>query len=91
MGPLPNGNYCLAVIDQRSRYPVVAFTSITNATNCIQILNEIFAAYGYPEKVTTDNGPPFFSIQLKDYFQSRSIIHHRITLLWPRANGEANV
>ena len=37
LGPLPNGNYCLALIDQRSRYPIVAFTTLTNAISLIKV------------------------------------------------------
>ena len=34
--PLPNGKYCLVLIDQRSRYPNVAFKTSTNATSLIK-------------------------------------------------------
>ena len=35
----------------------------------------------------TDNGPPWNSAEIKQYFKSRGIKHKKITPLWPRANG----
>ena len=56
LGPLPNGKYILAMMDQRSRYPVVAFTNSTSAKNLISIFNRVFSYFGYPENIISDNG-----------------------------------
>ena len=65
LGPLPKGKYFLVLINQRSRYPVVAFTTSANATSLIKV----FAQYGLPDKVITDIGPPFTSTNVKNYFK----------------------
>ena len=88
LGPLPNGKYLLVIIDQRSKYPVVAITSSTSAKNLISIFDKTFSHFGYPENVVTDNGPPFKSNDVKNYMREKAIAHRRITPLWPQANGE---
>ena len=77
--PLPNGKYCLVLIEQRTRYPFVAFTTSTDATSLIKVLENIFAQYGLADRVVTDSGPPFTSTNVKNYFKSRIMYHHKIT------------
>ena len=42
-GPLTDGKYVLAMIGQRSRYPVIAVTSSTSAMSLIKILAQVFS------------------------------------------------
>ena len=49
----------------------------------------MFATHGYPEKLKSDNGPPFKSHALKEFFTEKGITHHRVTPRWPEANGLA--
>lgn len=49
----------------------------------------IFSLFGYPSEVVTDNGPPWDSTDLANYFKSRNIKHHPSIPLWPRSNGQA--
>ena len=85
MGPLPNGKYVLAMIDQCSRYPVIA---VTNSMSPIKILMQVFSQYGLPLKIISDNGLLFTSCELKCYFSKHSIQHQKITPHWFQANGE---
>ena len=88
LGPLSNGKYRLVLIDQRSRYPIVAFMTFTVATSLIRFLENVFAQYGSPDRVVTDNGPPLSSTNVQDYFKSKRIYHEKITPRWARANAE---
>ena len=89
LGPLPLSNkYVLVIIDQRSRYPEIEFLSSTSATQLITALHRVFATYGNPHKVVTDNGPPFQSKTLREFMDAQGIQHHRITPLWPQVNGQ---
>ena len=88
MGPLPHGKYVLAMIDQRSRYPVIAVTSSTSTISLIKILTQVFSQYDLPLKTISDNVSLFTSCELKSHFLKRSIQHQKITPLWPEANGE---
>ena len=58
-GPFPSGHYVLVVIDIYSRYPEIEILKSTAAPKVIPKLDITFARHGIPEKVTTDNGPPF--------------------------------
>ena len=60
----------------------------TAANAVIPKLDRIFAAYGVPEVVKTDNGPSFNEhefAQLADYL---GFVFRKVTPLWPEANGE---
>ena len=50
LGPLPNGKYVFAIMDQRSRFPFAAVTASTSAKNLIKVFHVIFGQYGYPRK-----------------------------------------
>ena len=81
LGPFPNGSYILVMIDQRSKYPEIGFTSSKACNVLIPILERIFSIYGIPEIIVSDNGPPFQSHQLATYFRQKGITHHKITPL----------
>lgn len=49
----------------------------------------IFARQGIPEIVKTDNRPPFNGSMLARWSRTVGFHHTKITLLWPRANSEA--
>jgi hypothetical protein len=76
------------LMDEYSRFPIVNEMRTTNALNVIKKLDEIFSNFGFPEKVKSDNGPPFDAKILSDYFISHNVKHQFITPYWPRANGE---
>ncbi|XP_045210963.2 uncharacterized protein K02A2.6-like [Mercenaria mercenaria] len=66
-GPYPDGHYNLVVIDKRSRFPVVEHTTSTSAKVVIERLNRMFASYGIPERIESDNGPPFNSMEFANF------------------------
>lgn len=87
-GPFPSGDYLLVVVDDYSRFPEVEFVKSTAATTVIPRLDVIFARQGIPEKIRSDNGPPFNSESFKAFAEHLGFEHRRVTPLWPRANGE---
>ena len=88
-GPYPDGHYNLVVIDKRTRYPEVETTRSTSFKATKSKLKRIFATHGIPNKVETDNGPPFNSQEFQRFAQEEGFIHHKVTPDHPRANGEA--
>lgn len=52
-------------------------------------LKKVFAEYGTPEVLESDNGPPFNSRDFADFAMEEGFRHHKITPLHPQANGEA--
>ena len=77
----------LVAIDQYSPYPVVEIVSFTSANCTISALEKIFSEHGLPQRIASDNGPPFKSSQFSTYMKNSRITHNRITLLHPGANG----
>ena len=52
------------------------------------VLEKIFSIYGIPDNLISDNGPPFSSIEFRNYMIEKGVNHKRITPLWPQANGQ---
>ena len=87
-GPFPTGESIFVIIDSYSKFPEVEIMKKTTAPTVITKLERIFATHGLPTKVTSDNGPPFNSHVLSNYFKENGIIHHRVTPIRPQVNGE---
>ena len=90
LGPIPTGEYLLVVMDDYSRFPEVEVVTSTSSSCVIPKLDCIFARQGVPLIVKSDNGPPFNGEEFKKFASYLGFKHHRITLLWPRANGEVD-
>ena len=88
-GPYPDGHYNLVVIDKRTRYPEVEMVHSTATSLTKEKLKKIFATYGTPIQLESDNGPPFNSKEFAEFASQEGFKHHRVTPLHPRANGEA--
>ena len=66
LGPLPiSGETLFVLIDGRSRYQVTKIMKKTDASHLIPCLDEIFAIFGLPKEVISDNGPPFNSREIE--------------------------
>ena len=85
---LPTGEYLMVVIDDYSRFPVIEIIRSTSAKTVVPRLDTIFAAYGIPVTVRSDNGPPFNSHEFKQFAGYSGFEHRKVTPLWPQANGE---
>ena len=86
-GPLPSGEYLLAIVDQFTRYPEVAILHSTSSHTVITHLRRVFSRYGIPETLMTDNGPQFTSAEFYQFLRRFGIRHRTSTPLWPQANG----
>ena len=51
-------------------------------------LGRIFAAYGVPQDVKSDNGPPFNGGKFAQFAKYLGFKHRKVSPLWPEANGE---
>ena len=49
----------------------------------------MFATYGTPRRLESDNGPPFQSREFAEFAEKEGFHHHRVTTGHARANGEA--
>ncbi|PIK34808.1 hypothetical protein BSL78_28364 [Apostichopus japonicus] len=85
---LPTGEHLLVIIDDYSRFPVVEILTSTSSKAVIPHLDRIFALFGIPQVVRTDNGPPFKSEYFMRIAPYSGFRHRTITPRWPQANGE---
>lgn len=88
-GPMPTGEYLLVLIDEYSRFPIVEIIKSTSAKTTIPKLDKIFAEYGIPIELKSDNGPPFNSEDFTNFAKELGFRHRKITPYWPQANAEA--
>ncbi|KAK3737959.1 hypothetical protein QZH41_001659, partial [Actinostola sp. cb2023] len=87
-GPFPTGETLLVCEDACSRWPEVVILRSTTSAAIIGHLKKIFAAYGLPEKVITDNGANLVSQEFEDFLKTHGVQHRKVTPYWPQANAE---
>ena len=82
------GETLLLLVDDYSRFPFVEPVSSTSAIAVIPKLDQLFATFGTPKIVRSDNGPPFSGEEFAKFAHALGFKHRKVTPLWPRANGE---
>ena len=88
LAPTGSSEYLLVLIDDYSRFPAVQLVRSTSSNAFIPCLDKIFAEYGIPEVVRSDNGPPFNSHEFNEFLKHLGFTHRKVAPYWPRANGE---
>ena len=89
LGPL-RGMMWLVAIDAHSKWPeVLPFRTTTTATDTIQALRTVFARYGCPEEIVSDNGPQFTSTDFGSFLEANGIRHRHTAPYHPATNGLA--
>ena len=81
--------YFLVIVDPHSKWPEVYATRSITARTTIRILKQIFATFGVPEVLVSDNGTQFTSYEFKEFCVSQGINHLRIAPYHPQSNGLA--
>ncbi len=87
-GPFLNKMF-LVVVDAHSKWPEVIQMSSTTSQNTIEALQALFARYGLPEQIVSDNGAQFTSQEFSDFVQANGIKHIRSAPYHPSTNGQA--
>ena len=87
LGPLPNGQSIIVVIDYHSRFFEAGLLRSTKTDKVVEFLDTIFCRFGYPQALRTDNGPQFISGEFQMYLKVHGIQWVSTTPLWPQANG----
>ncbi|CAF1158398.1 unnamed protein product [Adineta steineri] len=84
------GSKWLIVIDAKSKFPIVIdMENNTTAGNLSQVLDKIIDWFGPPEVLVSDNGPPFNSYEMVQFYKKYGINHITTAPYHPASNGLA--
>ena len=81
-------NY-LIVVDSHSKWLEVLPMTVITSTATITVLRNLFAAYGLPMELVSDNGPQFVSEEFEVFLRSNGVKHSRSPPYHPATNGQA--
>ena len=87
-GPF-QGVMLLVAVDAHSKWPEVEIMHSTTAAKTIDVLRKMFATFGLPEQLVTDNGPQFLSEEFALFSKLNGIRHIRSAPYHPATNGLA--
>ena len=79
----------LIVIDSFFKWIDVHEVSCTTSGASIDKLRYMFASYGLPEEIVSDNGPQFVLEEFDMFLKKNGIKHSPIPLYHPASNGSA--
>ena len=82
-----NGRTLLVVCDYYSNYVEVA--RVTTSKSIIKELKQIFARFGIPDVLVTDNGPQFASSEFTVFTRNWGFEHSTSSSTYPQSNGKA--
>lgn len=82
------GRNYLVFADAYSKWPEVVPTRAQTTFSTIKALDPIFARFGFPEDLVSDNGPAFRSQEFQDYCDQRGIKLLHSPPYHPQSNGQ---
>ncbi|XP_014777997.1 uncharacterized protein K02A2.6-like [Octopus bimaculoides] len=86
-GPL-NQSYYLVVVDSFTKWPEMCKCSKPTSMVTVEFLHELFARYGVPDTVVSDNDTKFTVNEFKNLCKMYSIEHITTPPYHPRSNGQ---
>jgi hypothetical protein len=81
--------FLLIVVDAFSKWPEAFVMKSTTSTATMEILDDLFARYGLPDELVSDNGPQLVSAQFENFLRERGIRHKTTPQYFPATNGQA--
>lgn len=82
------GSY-LVITDYYSRFPELVFLPDTTSNTVIGKMKAVFARWGIPEKVVSDNGPQYSSAAFQEFALTYGFEHVTSSPGYPQSNGLA--
>ena len=87
MGPFFNGRYLVVAIDDFSNFPELLDTKSITSYTIITFMESLFARYGNPDAVLTDNGPQFISREFRLFLKDLDVHHYTSAVYNPQESG----
>ena len=85
-GPM-DGRMCLIVVDTHFKWLELLRMTTATALKMIQHLRTLFAKFGLPESLVSDNGPQFAAAEFELFCKQNGIGHIQVALYYPASNG----
>ena len=83
------GQQFLLIVDSHSKWMEVFPMTSTTVSATVNILLCLFARYGFPKEVVSDNGPQFTAVEFGAFLKERGIKHTLCPPYHPSSNGLA--
>ena len=80
------GKMYLVVVDSHSKWPEVFEMSSTSSEQTVSTLRKLFASYGLPLQLVSDNGPQFTSSCFEQFMKGNGVKHIRCAPYHPSSN-----
>ena len=80
------GHMFLIALNTHLKCPEVVQMNTTNAAQTITVLRQMFATYGLPEQLVSDNGPQFASAEFTEFCSVNGIQHVHVAPYHPSSN-----
>nr|XP_046486469.1 uncharacterized protein K02A2.6-like [Neodiprion pinetum] len=88
IGPI-DGLTFLLILDARSKWPEIFLMPNTTSESLIKMFRQVFARFGFPECLITDNGPQYTALEFKLFVKKSGIKHVKSAVKHPETNGAA--
>lgn len=83
-----NGVTYLLLVDYYSKFVEVKQMSTTTASALVAVLKDVYARFGIPNEVVSDQGPPFDSTEFRNFNKEWDVVHNPTSPHFPRSNGQ---
>ena len=83
------GSTYILLVDYYSRFEEVQKLTLTTTASVIAFLKPMFARYGIPNTLVSDNGPQFSSAEMNEFSEAYRFHHITTSPYYPQANGQA--
>ena len=87
-GPV-HGSYFLVLVDSYSKWPEIVQLRQITSSKVIMALGKVYARFGNPEVLVSDNGTQFKSSPFQNFCKSRGIKQIFSAPYHPQSNGQA--
>ena len=86
-GPF-TGQMFLIAVDAHNKWPEVLPTVLASSEKTVELLRDVFARYGLPEHLHSDNGSQFTSEVFRNFMKANNIRHTFSAPYHPATNGQ---
>ena len=87
--PVKEGVDFLVIVVVHSKWPEILPMKSTTANATVSAVRDVFARFGLPVNVVTDNGPQFTSAEFTEFLKRNGVKHIRVAPYHPASNGAA--